>query len=75
MALRDQTVQVLDMNPRRNFRHHAAIGRVVLNLRKHDITDDFPAAIGKPADNGGRRFITGGFNTEDMDGCCGHGNG
>ena len=39
-------VEVLDVGPRRNFRHHAAIGRMVRNLRKHDIADDFPASIG-----------------------------
>ena len=66
-------VEVLDVGPRRNFRHHAAIGRVVRNLRKDDIADDFPASIGIPPNDGGGRFITGRFNTEDMGGGCGHG--
>ncbi len=59
-----QTVQNLHMRASRDFRHHAAIGRVIIKLRPHNIRKDYPVPFCVAPDNCGRSFIAACLNTK-----------
>jgi hypothetical protein len=61
----DQPVQRLDMRARRDLRHDAAIGAVFVELRQHDVGEDFAAAVLMARDDGSRRLVAASFNAED----------
>ena len=52
------------MRARGNFRHHAAVRRVILYLRQNLMRAHGPAAV----DQRRRRFIATGFNAKDKHG-------
>jgi hydroxymethylbilane synthase len=60
-----QPIQGLDMGAGGDFRHHAAIGAVFLELGKHHVRKDFAAAIRMACDNGRGGFVAACFNAED----------
>jgi hypothetical protein len=56
------------MSPRRNFRHDAAKGRVLLNLAADDVGEDAARAVRAALNDCGGGFITAGFNAKDAQG-------
>jgi hypothetical protein len=52
-----------------DFRHHAAEGSVLRNLRKHDIGQNAAAAVLGPSHYGSGGLITGRFDAEDNHMC------
>ncbi len=56
-----QPVEMVEMRPCGDLRHDAAVGRVLVELRLHDIGADLPPL----ADDGHRGLVARGFDTEN----------
>ena len=52
------------MGARRDLRHDAAIGRMIVDLRQDDIGQDAALAVGVAAHHRGRGLVAGGFDAE-----------
>jgi hypothetical protein len=52
------------MGARRDLRHYAAEGGVLLRLRAHDIGQDSTGAVALALDHGGGGFIAGGLDAK-----------
>ena len=65
-GLSHQAIEVIDMGARRNFRDNAAIGRMIFQLRQHDVGEDQRAAVRPPSHHCGSRLVTRGFDTENV---------
>jgi len=64
-CLLDQAVERIDMGARRDFRHDAAIGAVLVELAQDHVGLD-PAGAGIEAGNDGRgRLVTAGLDAEN----------
>ncbi len=61
---RDQPVEHIDMGAGRDLRHDAAEGFMLGDLAHHLIGENVAAARRPERDNGRRRLVTGGFNTQ-----------
>ena len=61
-GLGDEPVEVFDMRARRDFRHHAAIGSVFVDLRQNEIGVDTPGLV----DDGNGRLVATRFDTQDQ---------
>ena len=66
MARAISPIEVADMGAGGDFRHHAAIGRVVLRLGQHEVRQDMPPAIGLAPHHGGGGLVARGFDAEDQ---------
>ena len=66
-GLRHHSVRQLRMCPRGNFRHHAEIGRMLLQLRADHVGQQCRAAILKAQHRRGG-LVAGGFDAEDGQG-------
>ena len=60
----DNAVERLDMGARRDLRHHAAEGRVLLGLRADDVRQNASRSVALALDHGGRGFIAGGLDPQ-----------
>ena len=58
--------QVANVLPRGQLRHHAAIGRMELRLRRDDVRPQDAPVFHHP----GRRFVAGSFNAQNLQRCC-----
>src|SRR5437870_325227 len=58
-------VKTFDMSARRDLRHYAAIGPVLLPLRAHDIREDFAFAGGVADHDCGRSLVAARLDAED----------
>src|SRR6185437_5592144 len=56
-----QPVHMVEMRPRRDLGHDPAIGRVLVELRQHDVGADFPPL----ADHRHRGLVARGFDPEN----------
>ncbi len=61
----DQEVEDLHMGARRDLRHHAAEGRVVGDLREHDVRQDLAAPVRTPFHHRRRGLVAGRLDAED----------
>ncbi len=59
----DQPVEVVEMAARRDLRHHAAVGAVLVQLRQHEVGQN-PAPCPVGLDAGGSGLIARGFNAQ-----------
>lgn len=59
--LHDQTIKGFDMGACGNLRHHAAVNRMFIELRKNDIGKDPPFAVFVPFDDRSGCFVTARF--------------
>ena len=64
--LGDDVVDDLDMGARRDLRHHAAIGGVLVRLRQHDVGQDFAAPVIVALHDGSGGFVARGLDAEDQ---------
>ena len=53
------------MGARGDLRHHAAIGRVLVGLRQHDVGEDLAAPVVARADHRGGGLVAGRLDAED----------
>ena len=60
----DQSVEMVEMRPRRDLGHHAAIGRVLGELRLDQIGAD-PRPARAPGDHRDRGLVAAGLDAED----------
>ena len=63
--LRDDGVEHLDMGARRDLRHHAAIGCVLVGLRQHDVGEDLAAPVRAAPHDRRRGLVAGRLDAED----------
>ena len=62
----DQPVEMGDMGAGGEFRHDAAIGRMVRDLRQHDIRQNPARPVSIAPHHGGGGFVAGGFDAENV---------
>jgi hypothetical protein len=60
----DDAVEHIDMGARRDLRHHAAEGGMLLGLRTHDIGQNAARPVAQALDHGGCGFIAGGLDSQ-----------
>ncbi len=65
IALAMAMIEHLDMRARGDFRHHAAIGRVLGGLRQHDVGEDFAAPVLAAPHHRGRGLVAGRLDAEN----------
>ena len=51
-----------------NFWNHAAVERVLVELRKHDVRKDSAPRVGTPLDDGSGRFVAARLDAENEQG-------
>ena len=72
----NQPVEMVDMRARGQFRHHAAIGRMQLNLAQHHIRQNIAAhttglgIVRRQAHNGGSGLVATGLKAQNGNRCC-----
>jgi hypothetical protein len=62
--LGDDEIECLDMGAGGDFRHHAAEGSMLADLREHDVGQDLAAPLVRPLDHRRRGLVAGRLDAE-----------